>query len=198
LPSFESRRGFFLLPLLLAVALHIGCSTSRVVEMEAPSVSDAFDHTDDEARGSVNVILHTSSEMGSGIESTRFRVAEISFRRTTGQWIQRLSNREAISATRSHRSAVSLLSTELAAFPFDSLAISLSDVFVTYNRHAGGMLIPEDDPIQLPITLLPDPTEAADIHLQFHPAESVRLDTMALRWMFEPKFTVIADSAYSL
>ena len=188
------RVRFLLLLSFSVIALLAGCRSSRIIEVPPPSSSDSQLANSGSARGSVNVILETGQrEMPDGVQSVRFRVNEVEFRSNVGQWTQRLSNRETVSATKTRRSEVPLLSTELAAVPYDSIAIHVTDVYVEYNAHAGGPLIPVHSRVSLSVDLEPDPASAQTIRLMFHPAQSIRADSAAFLWRFEPVLTVEED-----
>lgn len=186
---------FILLLAALAPAIS-GCRGSRVIEVSPPSTGISGEHAGSGARGSVAVLLETGSgsDMPAGIVSTTFRVTEIDFHEAGGSWVTRLSNRQAVSSVEARRTSVPLLATELAVMSFDSISVELDDVFVTYNENAGGPLVPEEQPVTLPLDLQPSENEASVVVLRYHPAESVRLDSAEYVWRFRPVFSIVEDS----
>ncbi|HMB93528.1 MAG TPA: hypothetical protein VKP65_21930, partial [Rhodothermales bacterium] len=83
-----------------------------------------------------------------------------------------------------------VLSTLVSPAAYDSLALSLTDVFVQFDANAGGPLtLPRNTPLRLPLTTTLAIGRRTVLRLRFEPGASLSRDAEC-QWFFLPFFEV--------
>ena len=169
-----------------------GCTSTREVETSRPRAyegpAEREDATIEQARLSV-FLEGGETELPDAVELLRFRVAEIRLHERGGDWIRLPSDASQIEMVRGRRALRRLvIDTRVPPTRYDSLAISLHDVFVRFNENAGAPLTTaRDTPQRFALDVEPELESTTTLRLQLEGGASL---TRApdCRWFFVPLF----------
>ena len=136
--------------LLLCALLTAGCSSTTQIQTAAPRAalpapSDTL-ATADLAR--LTIIVETGeTALPEAIQAMQFRVAEVRLKPADGPWTTYPADVNSFNIAAGSRARKVVLSTLIPSAAYDSLGLTLSDVFVFYDANAGGPLtMPHDTP----------------------------------------------------
>ena len=183
-------RALFLMGLLLTA----GCSSTREVETSRPRAYEAEDGGEPESprQARVSIFLERGeTDLPHAIDHLRFRTAEIRLRTTEGEWIRLPSDASPVEIARGTAAQRRLvLDTRIAPMRYDSMAVTLNNVFVRFNENAGAPLTTASDaPQQFVLDLEARLDVPTTVHLRLEPQPSLRR-TQDCRWFFVPMFRV--------
>lgn len=185
--------------LVLCAALLVcgGCSSTRQVRTAAPRVLPASTASVNPAgAGAGLVVRFETGEMAlpDGVEALRFRVAALQLRQADGTWATYPADANTFEVRR-EAAAVrkTVLVTQLPPVAYDSLAVTLSHLYVAYGPDAGGPLTqPHDRPTRLPFAFTPAPGRPAALRLTLEPGASLSR-APDCRWFFLPFLRAALD-----
>ncbi len=168
------------------------CSSTREVETSRPRAYEGLEDAEPEnpRQARLRVFMEPGdTELPDDVDQLRFRTAEIRLRRADGEWVRLPSDAGVTEIERGRRIQPKLvLDTRIAPVQYDSLAISLSHVFVRFNENAGAPLTTAADaPQRLAIELEASLDEPVTVYLRLEPQPSLKR-TQDCRWFFVPVF----------
>jgi hypothetical protein len=181
-----------LVGLALLAALSGGCSSTEQIRTAPPQPARAITGgpADAEPRAVVTVLVATGeTPLPEAVQALRFRVAEVQLRQSTGSWVVHPADANTFEIRDGQPLRKAVLTTRIPPAVYDSLAFSLTNVYVEYDDNAGGPLtMPREEPLRLPIafeTLVDRPTT---LLLTVEPGASLSRDP-GCRWFFLPFVT---------
>ena len=174
--------------------LAAGCSSTRQIQTAAPlsalpTPSDTI-ATADLARLTIMVDVGETA-LPDDIQAMEFRVSEIRLKPSGGDWATYPADINSFDIAPATRMRKTILATRIPPATYDSLSVTLTDVFVYYDANAGGPLtMPRDTPLVLPLTAEATTAAPTMIRLVFEPGASLSQDAQC-RWYFLPFFDVM-------
>ncbi len=171
----------------------LGCSTTREIETAPPTPAVAAPDQPSQTvqRALLTVLVETgTTALPAEAQALRFRLDEVLLKvagDTAWTSLPADANRFEIRPNLPERKRVLLAQPPPAAY--DSLALTFSDVFISFDANAGGPLtLPREAPIHLALPFRMAPGERTTIRLTFEPGASLSR-TPDCRWLFLPFFT---------
>lgn len=176
-----------LLPMVLGLLLLTGCSETREIQTAPPQPGPSADRNAPADRSLLTVVLETGpTHLPRAVQSIRFHGDTLRLKRAGGQWVSHPLAAGPLTVTEERRPRRELWQGELAPDRYDSAAVSLRDVFVEFSPNAGAPLqVTRPDPV--PVALVLEPGEPAELHLRFEPGLSL-LQRAGCEWHFRPVF----------
>lgn len=173
-----------------------GCSATREIQTAPPRPAVALlpDTTVTADRASLTVTIEPgATRLPAAVQALRFRVAEIHLKPTGGPWTVHPAEVNSVVISRNPMARKQVLSTRVPPASYDSLALTLADVFVQYDANAGGPLtLARDAPLRLPLTVPLAAGRRTMLRLVFEPGASLSHDA-ACRWFFLPFFETVLE-----
>ena len=180
-----------LLPCIGCILCLAGCSSPRHIQTAPPqaAITERPDTGGTAPQAPLAVIVEPGkTPLPDGIQALRFRIEEVRLRRVDGTWRTLHAEGNSFEFAERLPAPKTVLSTDVDAATFDAIALTLSNVFVLYDAHAGGPLtLPEETPIQLPVRMSTRGDQPATLRLRFEPGASLSQDDRC-RWFFLPFF----------
>lgn len=180
----------------LAGAMLAGCAQTQQIETSPPRPAVAVpDSAVTTPRSRLAVVLETGATSLPGeVARLRFEVAELLVKPRGGAWTvyPTTTGHIEIAEDQSGRPRRTLLNTQVPAVPYDSLALRLDDVYVTFGPDAGAPLSLPRDPIAYRLALDPAPDRLATVRLVLEPGASL-VQTPDCRWVFAPFVQVTTE-----
>lgn len=178
------------LVLLLAAGGIAGCSSARQIQTAPPQpANQPAAQPDEETAGAGLAIFFETGDtaLPEEVQALRFRVAELHLKERGGDWTPYPAD---VNSFEIRRNAPALrkaiLATHLPPAQYDSLAVSLSNVYVEYGPNAGGPLTTlDDEPVRLALSLRPELNRTSTVRLVLEPGASLSRDERC-RWFFLP------------
>ncbi len=181
----------FVLRCCLLGLLAAGCSSTREIETAPPrpAVPVVTDTTGTAMLAPLTVLVEMGpTALPADVQAMQFRVAEVHLKPTDGAWTSYPADVNSFLIAGNRRTRKAVLSTRVPPAAYDSLAVSLSEVFVQYGANAGGPLtLPRRTPLRLPLTTSLAIGRSTTIRLVFEPGASLSR-TDDCRWFFLPFF----------
>lgn len=173
---------------VLVPALLAGCGGVREVRTQPPRpVVSAADTASAPARTALTVTLDIAESMPPDVTALRLRVAALWLKPAGQAWEKRPVSSGTVA---SGEPPVRLLAASVPPRRYDSLAVVLTDPFVTFGPNAGGPLTVADSGlVALPLSLDLNRRRATTLRLRLDPAASLARDTTG-RWTFRPRLSV--------
>ena len=179
----------------LAGAVLAGCAQTRQIETSPPRPAIAVpDSAVATPRSRLAVVLEAgSTPLPGDVASLRFEVAELLLKPRGAAWTAYPTTMGPIeiAAGQTGRPRRTLLNTQVPAVPYDSLALRLDNVYVTFGPDAGAPLSLPRDPVVYPLALDPTPDRMATVRLVLEPGASL-VQTPDCRWVLAP-FVQVAE-----
>ena len=186
----------FRLMLVATALLAAGCSPTREIHTAPPRPAVALtpDTTVTPDRASLTVRVETgATALPADVQALRFRVAEIMLKPAGGAWSLHPAEVNSFTLTRDGTLPKVVLSTRVPPASYDSLALTLSDLYVQFDAHAGGPLtLPRNTPLRLPLAVPLAAGRRTTLRLVFEPGASLARDA-ACRWFLLPFFETIIE-----
>lgn len=174
----------------------VGCSSgTREIQTTPPVAAVAPpDTTADADRALLTVVLETgATALPDAVQALRFRVAEVRLKPTDSLWTAYPADVNRFEVTNGTRTRRTILSTQIPAAAYDSLALDLSDVYVEFGPNAGGPLtMPRDRPLSFPAALDYSASDRATVRLTLEPGASLS-QSDDCRWFFTPFVEVAVE-----
>lgn len=191
LPAFLLAAG-----IALQLAAMGGCSSTREIVAEPPRPAEtAQPDADPEPRVEVTVRLGTGrTTLPEEVAALRFRVEELHFHRRDSSWSAYPADVNAFEVRGAGvRPQRIVLATELPPAAYDSIAVVLRDLYVSFGPAAGAPLT--RDPaltyaIPIPVDARPDTALTIDLTLE---AGASILRAPDCRWLFTPFLTAAVN-----
>lgn len=180
---------------LIVLCLLTGCSSTRQIRTAPPqSAIPIADTTDQATLAPLVIVVETgSTALPDDIQAMQFRVAEVQLKRAGGSWETYPAEVNSFVISAGSRTRKPVLSTLISPAAYDSLAITLTDVFVRFDANTGGPLtMPRDTPLHLPLTTTLAVGRRTMLRLRFEPGASLSRDAQC-RWFFLPFFEVQSE-----
>lgn len=186
----NAARALFFIGLLLTA----GCTSTREVETSRPRAYEAEEGAEPESprQARISIFLERGeTDLPDAIDQLRFRTAEIRLRTTDGEWVRLPSDASPVEIARGTAAQRRLvLDTRIAPMRYDSMAVTLNNVFVRFNENAGAPLTTASDaPQQFALDLEARLDVPTAVHLRLEPQPSLR-QSQDCRWFFVPMFRV--------
>lgn len=182
--------------LLGAALLLAACSPTREIQTAPPQPAVALlpDTTVAADRASLTITIEPgTTALPEAVQALRFRVTEIHLKPAEGAWAVYPAEVNNIIVNRNPAVRKQVLSTRVPPASYDSLALTLADVFVQYDANAGGPLtLARGTPLRLPLTVPLAAGRRTTLRLVFEPGASLTHDA-ACRWFFLPFFETIIE-----
>lgn len=174
----------------------VGCSSgTREIQTARPiSAVAPPDTAVAPDRALLTVIVETGeSPLPAAVEALRFRIAEVHLKPADSLWTAYPADMNRFELTDGSTVRRTILSTQIPATSYDSLALDLSDVYVEFDANAGGPLtMARDRPLLFPITLDYDSRDRATVRLTLEPGASLS-QSADCRWFFTPFVQVAVE-----
>jgi hypothetical protein len=174
----------------------VGCSAGTREIQTAPPVAAVAptDTTVAANRALLTVVVETGATvLPEAVHSLRFRVAEVRLKPADSLWTTYPADVNRFEVTNSSGARRTILSTQIPAATYDSLALDLSDVYVEFGPNAGGPLtMPRDRPLTFPVDLTYADADRATVRLTLEPGASLS-QSDDCRWFFVPFIEVAVD-----
>jgi hypothetical protein len=181
-----------LLPWLLA----LGCSSTREVYTTPPRPARPAEEEAGAARqrAEFSVLVETGeTPLPEDVQALRFRIEEIRLRQAAGEWTTYPADAAQFEIRAGRPARKIVLATRLPPARYDSLALTLADVFVLFDANAGAPLtLPRDTPLKMALPLTPTAGTRTTLRLTFQPGASL-MRTSDGRWFFLPFFEPSVD-----
>lgn len=182
---------------VLLLAVLVGCDGTRQIQTAPPQPAtgpiNAIHPADRHAALTVTVETGLTA-LPEEVQSLRFRVATIHLKPADSTWTALPADLNSFEISRPRRQRKVVLRTQIPAGAYDSLAISLSDVFVQYDANSGGPLtMPRNTPLRLDFPFAAAQNAPAFLRLAFEPGAALSHDADC-RWYFLPFFTVLTEA----
>ncbi len=183
------------LPLLLFGCL-AACSSTQQIETAPPRPAVALspDTTEAIPQALLSVVVETgTTALPADVASLRLRIAEIQLKPTNGAWTSYPAAVNRFEWSAGNRLRRTVLSTQIPAAAYDSVAVVLDDLYLTFDANAGGPLtMPRDAPTQLPLAWTATQERPTTLRLTFEPGASL-VHTRDCRWIFAPFFLAVVE-----
>ena len=169
-----------------------GCSSTRQIRTAPPqSAISVTDTTDQATLAPLVIVMETGrTVLPDDVEAMQFRVAEVRLKQAGGDWVTYPAEVNNFVLAANKRAQKPVLSTLVSPAAYDSLALSLTDIFVQFDANTGGPLtMPRDAPLRLPLTTTLAVGRRTVLRLRFEPGASLSRDAQC-RWFFLPFFEV--------
>lgn len=169
-----------------------GCSSTQQIRTAPPQSAIAVADTTDQATlAPLVIVMETGgTALPEDIQAMQFRVADVRLKEADGDWVTYPAEVNNFVLSANKRAQKPVLSTLVPPAAYDSLALSLTDIFVQFDANAGGPLtLPRGTPLRLPLTTTLAVGRRTVLRLRFEPGASLSRDAQC-RWFFLPFFEV--------
>ncbi len=181
----------FVLGCCVAGLLAAGCGSTRQIQTAPPhpAVPVTPDTSAVAGLAPLTVTVETgATALPDAIQAMRFSVAEVQLKPADGPWTAFPADINSFVVATGRRTRKTVLSTQVPPAAYDSLALTLTDVFVQYDANAGGPLtLARGAPLRLPLDADLAVGRRTLLRLVFEPGASLSHDA-ACRWFFLPFF----------
>lgn len=198
LPLCPMHRSYLLhlcLSILLA-SLVAACSSTHQIQTAPPRPAVALspDTVDATPRALLSVVVQTgTTALPDDVAGLRLRIAEIRLKPTNGTWTNYPADLNQFEWNAQNRPRRTILSTHVPATAYDSVAVVLGDLYLTFDANAGGPLTtPREAPARLPLAWTLREDRAATLRLTFEPGASL-MRTRDCHWIFTPFFQAAVE-----
>lgn len=177
--------------LIGSMLLLSSCISTEQIQTSSPRpASSPLANANTAGMSVFSVTIETgTTPLPADVQALRFTIDEIHLRSEDGEWkvmpaefnsFEILSNREL---------SKNILTTRVEPMSYDSIALSLSDLFVLYDENAGGPIAwPRDQPIKEALNIDPQVGVATRVRIVLEPGASLVKDPQC-RWYFVPFWT---------
>lgn len=183
-----------LLLLCMLAAPVVGCSSTTQIQTAVPQPalpppSDTLAAAD---LARLTIMVETGqTALPEAVQAMQFRVAEVYLKPADSDWVTYPADVNSFDIGAGNRARKVVLSTLIPPAAYDSLGLTLSDVFVFYDANAGGPLtMPRETPLALPLAARLTIDQPTSLRLLFEPGASLSRDADC-RWYFLPFFDVM-------
>ena len=164
------------------------CISTEQIQATSPRpASTGLVSANSAGMGAFSVTVTTGgSSLPGEVQALRFSIDEIHLRSKEGEWkvmpvelnnFEILPNRELTK---------NILSTRVETMAYDSIAISISDVFVLYSESAGGPIAwPRETPSKEALSVSPNVDVPTRVRIVLEPGASLLRDKKC-QWYFVP------------
>lgn len=167
------------------------CISTRQIQTASPRpASSPLENTNTAGMSVFSVTIETGqTPLPSDVQALRFSVDEVHLRSEEGEWIVMPADFNSFEILANRELSKNVLSTRVEPMSYDSIALSISDLFVLYDENAGGPIAwPRDQPIKEPLSIDPDVGVATRVRIILEPGASLLKDPQC-RWYFSPFWT---------
>lgn len=178
---------FRLFGLFVLGSLVLGCSGTTQIQTAPPRAATSEPAETAALQALLQVSFETTgTDLPEDIQRLRFRVGEIYLKPREGDWTAYPSDVNSFELASGTRVRKTVLSTRVPPVAYDSIGVTLNEVFVLFDVNAGAPLtMPRDTPLYLPIALAPTTDAPTVLRLHMDPAASITRSA-DYRWFLLP------------
>ena len=182
-----------LLSIILASLLFCSsCITTEQIQTTSPRpASGALLNTNTAGMGVFSVTVSTGdTTLPEDVQALRFQVDEILLKNNEGDWQALPAELNSFEILPNRELSKTVLTTRVEPVLYDSIAFSISDLFVLYSENAGGPIAwPKDQHLKEKLSFKPNVTTATRVEIILEPGASLLKDSNC-HWFFVPFWTV--------
>lgn len=170
------------------------CSGTTQIQTAPPRAATSHSSEAAALQAPLTVSFETeSTALPADIQRLRFRVAEIYLKPKGGEWTSYPCDVNSFELAAGTRTRKTVLSTRVPPVAYDSLGITLNEVFVLFDANAGAPLtMANGTPLQLALDMTPGTETPTVLRLSMDPGASISRSA-DYRWFFLPFITAAID-----
>lgn len=166
------------------------CSGTTQIQTAAPRAATSNSDEAAAVQAPLMVSFETeSTALPPDIQRLRFRVSEIYLKPKDGEWTAYPCDVNSFETAAGARTRKTVLSTRVPPVAYDSVGVTLNEVFVLFDANAGAPLtMVRGTPLQLALDLTPSTENPTTLRLSMDPGASIS-QSADYRWFFLPFIT---------
>lgn len=171
-----------------AMLLYSSCISAEQIQTTSPRpASSSASNTNASGMGVFAVTVATgNTSLPEDVQALRFSIDEIHLKNNEGDWQVLPAELNSFEILPNRELSKTILTTRVETVLYDSIAFSISDLFVLYDENAGGPIAwPKNNPLKGQLRLKPEVNAATRIRIVLEPGASLLKDSNC-RWYFTP------------
>ena len=169
----------------------VSCISTEQIQTTSPRpASSPLLNPNTAGLGVFSVTITTGeTSLPDDVQALRFQVDDIRLKNNEGEWQVLPAELNSFEILPNRELSKTILTTRVETVLYDSIAFSISNLFVLYDENAGGPIAwPKDQPIKEKLSFKPDIEAATRVRIVLEPGASLLKDAQC-RWYFVPFWT---------
>lgn len=182
------RRSIMMCIFLLSMLICTSCISTEQIQTTSPRpASSPLSTSNTAGMGVFSVAITTgNTSLPDDVQALRFQVDEIHLKNNEGEWEVMPAELNSFEILPNRELSKTILTTRVETVLYDSIAFSISNLFVLYDENAGGPIAwPKETPLKGALSFKPEVESATRIQITLEPGASLLKDKQC-RWYFTP------------